>query len=47
MIQEIKGGKKIIELIEKIKNNNEKLIIEEVYDSKNFYNNFRDIIKFK
>ena len=38
---------KILELIEKIKNNNEKLSVEEVYDSKKFYNNFRDIIKFK
>ena len=38
---------KILELIEKIKNKNEKLSVEEVYDSKKFYNNFRDIIKFK
>ena len=38
---------KILELIEKIKNNNEKLSVEEVYDSKKFYNNFGDIIKFK
>ena len=38
---------KILELIEKIKKNNEQFSVEEVYDSKKFYNNFRDIIKFK
>ncbi len=37
---------KILELVKKIKNNNEKLIVEEVYDAKNFYENFKNIIKF-
>ena len=37
---------KILELIKKIKNNNEGLIIEQVYDAKQFYDNFRNIIKF-
>ena len=37
---------KILKLIEKIKNNNEHLIVEKVYDSKEFFNQFRDIIKF-
>ena len=37
---------KILELIEKIKKNNEKLVVEEVYDAKKFYENFRTIIKF-
>ena len=37
---------KILELIKKIKKNNEKLIVEEVYDAKNFYENFKNIIKF-
>ena len=37
---------KILELIENIKKNNEKLIVEEVYDAKKFYENFRTIIKF-
>ena len=37
---------KILELIKKIKNNNEGLIIEQVYDAKQFYDDFRNIIKF-
>jgi len=37
---------KILELIKNIKKNNEKLIVEEVYDAKNFYENFKNIIKF-
>jgi uncharacterized protein YlzI (FlbEa/FlbD family) len=37
---------KILELIKNIKKNNEKLIVEEVYDTKNFYENFKNIIKF-
>ena len=37
---------KILELIKKIKKNNEKLSVVEVYDAKNFYENFKNIIKF-
>ena len=37
---------KILELIEKVKKNNEKLIVEEVYDNKKFYNDFKNVIKF-
>ena len=37
---------KILELIKKIKNNNKGLLIEQVYDAKLFYDNFRNIIKF-
>ena len=37
---------KILELIEKIKNNKEKLIVEEISKSKEFYDNFKDVIKF-
>ena len=37
---------KILELIKNKKKNNEKLIVEEVYDAKNFYENFKNIIKF-
>ena len=37
---------KILKLIDKIKNNNENLIVEKVYDNKEFYDNFKNIIKF-
>ncbi len=37
---------KILELIKKIKNSNEGLIIEKVYDVKQFYDDFRNIINF-
>ena len=37
---------KILELIKKIKNSNEGLIIEKVYDAKQFYDDFRNIINF-
>ena len=37
---------KILELIETIKKNNKKLIIEEVYDNNKFYRDFKSIIKF-
>ena len=39
---------KILELIESIKNKNEKIIIEEFYNAKDFYsnNNYKNIIKF-
>ena len=37
---------KILELIETIKNNKEKLIVEEVFDNKKFYRDFKNIIKF-
>ena len=37
---------KIVELIETIKNNKEKLIVEEVFDNKKFYRDFKNVIKF-
>ena len=37
---------KILDLIEKIKNNNDILIVEKVYKANEFYDDFRNIIKF-
>ena len=37
---------KILKLIEQIKKNNQNLIVDEVYSSRKFYDNFRNIINF-